>query len=382
MKKMFSMLVIMALCLNMMAQGISFTEKNWNDVLAEAKAQNKIVFVDAYTTWCGPCKTMAAMVFPETKVGAFYNATFINAKIDMEKGEGVDIAKKYNVNSYPTFLFINGDGELVHRAAGSRPPEDFIALGEAANDPTMQLMGLEQQYSEGERSANFMTKYAAALGDAGMNVSKVSDEYLSSLTNYDSPDVMDFIYETTERPSQKGFQIMADNLEAYYSIFGKNKVQNKMDYALQQLYFSDLEKMAAAYKQYFPKDANRLIAKHKVSYYVYSNREDAVELFIKAAVDYLDNYETNNWQELNSIAWQFYEVSDDKELLTKAVKWAEKSVKMKSDYMNTDTVAALYFKLENKKKAKKWAEIAIAHAAKSGEDASTTKELLKQIEAL
>lgn len=365
-----------------MAQGIEFNESDWKSILAEAKSQNKIVFVDAYTTWCGPCKMMAAQIFPQPKVGDFYNKTFINAKIDMEKGEGIEIAKTYNIRAYPTFLFINGDGELVHIGMGGRSEEDFIALGESASDPDMQLMSLQQKYKDGERDGAFMARYIAALQDGGMNFSAVADEYLSSLKSYDSPEVMTFVYETTETPTQKGFQIMADNLEAYYELFGKEKVQKQMDYSLKKAYFNDMDKMTALYKQYFPKDAKKLTAGYKVGYYMYARTDDANDKFIETAIDYVDNHGADNSVELNSIAWHIYEISDDKVMLKKACKWAEKSVKIDSNYMNTDTVAAIYFKLGNKKDAMKWAKIAIAHAAETGEDASTTKELLKQIEAM
>ena len=376
------MLVIMALCINLMAQGMNFSEDNWKSILAEAKAENKIVFVDAYTTWCGPCKMMAANVFPDAKVGEFYNKNFINAKIDMEKGEGIDIAKKYKVRAYPTFLFVNGDGELVHKGIGYRPTDNFIALGEAASDPTMQLLGLEQQYNKGERGGEFMTRYAAAMQDGGMDVAKVSDEYLGSLDSYDDKEIMSFIYETTSKPTQKGFGIMADNLDAYYKEFGKDKVMQKMDYALKRAYFSSMEKMAESYKKYFPADAERLTAKHKMEYYMYARNNEAATKFFDAAVTYYDKYEADNWNELNSVAWHIYENSEDEAQLKKACGWAEKSVKLDANASNMDTMAAVCFKLGKKRKAKKWAKKAIASAKKNNEDVSSTKELLKQIEAL
>lgn len=382
MKKIFSMLVVMALCINLMAQGMNFSEDNWETILAKAKAENKIVFVDAYAVWCGPCKWMDANVFIDEKVGDFYNANFINAKIDMEKGEGPEIAKTYKIQAYPTFLFINGDGELVHKGTGGRPADKFIALGEAASDPTMQLLSLEQQYNKGERSGEFMTRYAAALQDGGMNVAKVSDEYLSSLDSYDDKGVMTFIYETTSLSTQKGFEIMANNLDAYSKEFGKDKAEQKIDFALKRVHFSSLEKMAEMYKKYFPKDAERMIAKHKMEYYMNARSNEAPKKFFEAAVAYYDKYETDNWNELNSVAWRVYEISDDETQLKKACAWAEKSVKLDANLSNMDTMAAVCFKLGKKRKAKKWAKKAIAAGKENNEDVSATKELLKQIEAL
>jgi thiol-disulfide isomerase/thioredoxin len=381
MKKIFSMVVVMAFCLNMSAQ-MTFNESDWTTILAEAKAQNKIVFVDAYTTWCGPCKWMSANIFPDAKVGEFYNATFINAKIDMEKGEGIELAKRYEVRAYPTFLFVNGDGELVHRGVGGRPAESFIALGEAASDPDLQLLGLEKRYNEGEREGNFMINYAAALQDGGLEVSKVADEYLESIMAYDSPKVMEFIYNTTTKPTQKGFKIMSENADAFYKELGKEKVKSRMETALLQAYFDETDKMEAAYKEFFPADADRLMAKYKTIYYMYSREDGANEKFAEAATAYLDEYDSDDSNELNSIAWHIYETSDDEAMLMKACAWAEQSVKLDPNYANMDTIANVCFKLGKKRKAKKWAKKSIETAEKDGQDAAETEELLKQIKML
>jgi len=79
------------------AVGIKFETGTWVEILAKAKQQSKYVFVDAFTTWCGLCKWMDKNVFPTAEAGEYFNKNFVNAKIDMEKGEGLDIAKKYSV---------------------------------------------------------------------------------------------------------------------------------------------------------------------------------------------------------------------------------------------------------------------------------------------
>src|SRR5690349_11740714 len=89
------------------AQGIEFVhDKTFQEILDIAKKENKLVFMDAYTSWCGPCKRMAANVFPDPEAGAFFNSNFINVKIDMEKGEGPGISGKYGVRAYPTLFWI------------------------------------------------------------------------------------------------------------------------------------------------------------------------------------------------------------------------------------------------------------------------------------
>jgi thiol:disulfide interchange protein len=86
------------------SQGISFRQDDWQNVLVQAKAQNKLIFVDIYTTWCRPCKEMDKKTFSEASVGDKFNSKFINYKIDAEKGFGITLARRYNVTSYPTCL--------------------------------------------------------------------------------------------------------------------------------------------------------------------------------------------------------------------------------------------------------------------------------------
>ena len=112
--------------------GIDFFKGSWADLLNESKKQNKPIFVDAYAVWCGPCRWMDANVFPEKEVGDFYNKNFINYKFDMEKGEGRDFAKSYQVRAYPTLLYLNSEGDVKYRAVGGRPSDGLIAEGKKA----------------------------------------------------------------------------------------------------------------------------------------------------------------------------------------------------------------------------------------------------------
>ena len=150
------------------AQGITFQSDtlSWQAILDKAKTENKIVFVDAYTSWCGPCKRMAKDVFTQKSVGDVFNASFINVKMDMENGEGPAVAMRYDVKAYPTYMFITPKGELVHRGLGAMPAEKFIAIGKAAANPETQFFALKKKYESGEKNADFLKTFAFACADA------------------------------------------------------------------------------------------------------------------------------------------------------------------------------------------------------------------------
>ena len=105
--------------------------------LEEAKAlsvkSGKLIFIDCYTDWCGPCKRMAATSFKDPVVGKLYNDNFINLKIEMEKNpEGRDLAARYKVRAYPTLLIIDGKGNLIRQVVGMQSKDGLIMFANAA----------------------------------------------------------------------------------------------------------------------------------------------------------------------------------------------------------------------------------------------------------
>src|SRR5579872_4481284 len=108
------------LCISFAAktQGIAFEHSLFAAVCARAKAENKMVFIDFYTSWCGPCKHMAETVFRQDNVGQYFNNYFVSYKVDAEKGEGKTLAAKYHVQIYPTYLFLDDKGSVFNEAIG------------------------------------------------------------------------------------------------------------------------------------------------------------------------------------------------------------------------------------------------------------------------
>lgn len=100
-------------------KGIYFETLSFQEALEKAKKENKLIFLDAYAVWCGPCKMMDRTTFKDEKVGEVFNENFINIKIDMEKGEGPNVARKYQVRAYPTMMLINAEGKVEKRILGA-----------------------------------------------------------------------------------------------------------------------------------------------------------------------------------------------------------------------------------------------------------------------
>ena len=109
--------------------GIQFFEGSWEEALKQAKAEDKLIFLDAYAAWCGPCKMLKRNVFTQQEVGDYFNAEFINVAMDMEKGEGPALSRKFGVTAYPTLIFVDGDGKVITKAIGYHNAQQLIGLG-------------------------------------------------------------------------------------------------------------------------------------------------------------------------------------------------------------------------------------------------------------
>lgn len=86
------------------AQGIKFFHGTYEEALQQAKSESKQIFVDVYTSWCGPCKKMARDVFADEEVGKFYNDRFICLKLDAEKESDHAFFQYYQASAYPSFF--------------------------------------------------------------------------------------------------------------------------------------------------------------------------------------------------------------------------------------------------------------------------------------
>jgi thioredoxin-related protein len=365
--------------------GIVFVDKGtaWDDILAKAKTENKLIFMDAYTTWCGPCKKMTREVFPQKIVGDYYNDHFINVKMDMEKGEGVELAQRYSVQAYPTLLFISFDGSLVHRKAGYMEPPEFIALGKEASDPSRSLSAMEKRYNKGERDPVFLMEYTKARYNAADGShSAIANEYLDTQDDFSTPENMKFLFRYVEDAESEGFDYIMKNREGFEEMFGPAAVAQKVQSLIyNKIYYTDppptLEEIEGIFQKFYPEKSGLLFANFKMSYYRQLGDREG---YAKSAIERFDKFPSKDYSEYNEAAWTFYLVIDDKKQLKEALKWSKKSVKMAYRYENTDTVAHLYYKLGKKKAAAKWAKKSIAVAKSVGEDYRTTQELLDKIE--
>ena len=370
-----------------LSQSIAFENGTWESALKKAKQEDKIIFVDAYTTWCGPCKMMAKNVFTDNDVARFYNDQFVNMKIDMEKGEGLLFARAYDVEAYPTFLFIDARGEIAHKGLGYMNPKRFIAFGEEATDEENRLGTLESRYKKGERDPAFLKKYAIALKKAyDDRSSEIAELYLESQEDWTSADNAVFIIDmASDQPDSKTYQFLVENRDQLAAHGDIDKIDQKLKIGvMRQIQYDNmnLEKQEAHFNTIFGGKGAEYFAEYNMKKYSRMRDEKMTKKYLETTTHYINSFNITDWRVLNSAAWNFYENTDDNELLEHACNWALTSVTQDSNSMNNDTVAALYYKLGKKKKAKHFAEESIRLAMENDEDYTETEKLLEKINNL
>ena len=121
------------------APEIKFSPLSYKRVLTKAKANHKRIFVDAYATWCAPCKALRKTTFKDTKAAVYFNQHFINIGLDVEKGEGVELAKTWQVDGLPTLLIIDENGKVLASHTGFVDGNGLIQFAQEATDSKAAL---------------------------------------------------------------------------------------------------------------------------------------------------------------------------------------------------------------------------------------------------
>lgn len=372
---------------------IRFETTTFAEIKAKAKKENKLIFIDAYTSWCGPCKWMAKNVFTNDTVADFFNAKFINAQFDMEKGEGLDIAKLYEVQCYPNLLFIDGDGKLIHRGAGSCDVKSFIQLAENAFNPEKRFSKYNDDYASKKTDPVFLMDYINAISKTCLTFNELLNDYFKTQKDEDliSRANWNIIRDYCSDYKSREFIYFLNHAEAYKKAYTADSVNSKImnvfvngGYAI--IYKKDMKEIN--YKTYKEEISKiNFAALDEVLFKLdlaYSEKKSDWKNYVALLVEKGDNY-ISSANDLNNFSWTIYEHSGNKAAFLKAEEWMQKALKEEKEWYYYDTYAAVLYKL-NKKQAAKTAATKAIEIAKSSdvaeEEYKATIELLGKIEKL
>ncbi len=380
-----NLIIISSLFLSAIAQGqgIEFFHGTWKEAFEEATKTDKIIFVDAFTTWCGPCKAMAKNVFTKEEVGKFFNANFINLKLDMESVDGKSFESKYPVSAYPTLFFIDAKGKVIKKVVGGQQVEGLINNGKEALKNNDTSADLTKEYEAGKRDFDFMLKYIKSLNNAGKTSLKIANDYLATEKNLSEEQIMKFSFESAIEADSKIFESILANKDKYIALFGKDKfnekilsackatLQKSIEFETPELMIEALDKSSKGLTE----GADNF--KYTSQMYYHQSFKNKAE-YIKAAEN-LAKKTPNDDKTLRFVAEDICKnYKDDQNVVKKATSFAEEAYKINNSFDNLTFYCKLLIDGNKIDKAIKIAEQALSQAKKK-EEKDTTDQLEKFI---
>ena len=361
-----SFFLIAQFCAN--AQGIQWQTGSFESILNKAKAQKKLIYVDIYTTWCSPCKQMDAEVFTNANVGKIFNDNFINYKIDGEKGEGKDLVDYFELESYPTSMFIDGDWNVIQKLEGFRPVERLLESAEKMKERG-KISGsdddLEQAYLKGRRDASFLLEYIKVRQLQKMDNSMILDEYVGKITpeQLKSESTLKLITENAFQLRGRAFDyLMSRRTEPLIERKIKGIISQNLTKAGNQKNEKLLNEVLATNGRLSKTfaEANEWNTEAKMNYFMLTNQSDK---FFTTADFFMDTYvlkkdlstfknlpelRENYTQKLRKASKFVAENYKEREKLEKAVVWIKKSLEIEDKSNNNEIYSRLLFTLGNK----------------------------------
>lgn len=238
-------------------RAIQFEPLEFRKAVVKARTENKMVFLNAYTTWSKGCRTMAEKVFTQDRVADFCNASFVNIELDMEKGEGLELAEKYGISAYPTFLVIDKDRNEVCRISGVMDAASFLEKLKAGIHPESSLAALEKRYKEGDRDYECVSEYLGLLHKSrSERLKAVVEDYfkdmeVKEICSRNNWRLFDTYVDATDMPQMKR---MVAQAVLFKSLLGKEEAERKMFTVYEQALSDSLVKAEqitpARYKAY------------------------------------------------------------------------------------------------------------------------------------
>lgn len=354
--------------------GVNFIHKvtNWDAIVAQAKKENKFIFVDCYTTWCGPCKYVSSKIFPMKNVGEFYNKSFINVKlqIDETKNDNADViatkkvAKsfeaKYKISVYPTFLVFNKEGILVHKFCGAGDDKFMIENAGNGLDKEKQFYSMVAMFEHGNRDGKFIAKLCKAASDANENAEEYLKAYVATQKNIYTAESADLLLMNITTVNTIAFKTIYPNREKWYTITEKSLVDDAIKNAVEDEVYEYIQKaksekinwneLAKTLEEKYPEFGNEAAIKGKVVVSMNNQNWNDFETALKDVIEKYPNMFTNVG-ELNEIAWSVFENIDDKFLVERALFWSKQAAEKTENPAFMDTYANLTYKLGNKEEA-------------------------------
>jgi thioredoxin-related protein len=397
-------ILLLLLSLNAISQGVIFEKANsWKEVVEKAKAANKYIFVDCYTTWCKPCKEMEIKVFQKQSVGEFMNSRFINVKLQIDSstkdnsfvqswyGDAATLAKLYQVKAFPSFLLFAPDGRILHKKIGSiLDTAAFVSKLKSVLNPLNQYYTLQRRY-DSTKDVTLIVDLVNSAREAEEQPQAIGDDFIRSQQNPFKKENLQVILKITRNSTDLGYRLLLDNSKRVNDSLGKGTAEEYVRAILWN------EEVVPFYKSTSPvnwkkleskvkKKSNKVIAKEVLAYtkYNYYGTKEMWPQYAESLLNYLKNYsEKIHPYLLNNLLFNVFLHATDRKILEACLPWVRRTMDYdQNDCASRDTYANFLYKLGRTEEAISWEKKAIQAAitAKEKDQEPQLKETLNKMQ--
>ncbi|MEN0005630.1 MAG: thioredoxin family protein [Bacteroidota bacterium] len=373
------------------AQPLNIIQQDYSKALQIAQQEDKLILIDFYTDWCGPCKKLDKLVFQNDSIQQILSTQFVLLKYDAEKDKTFHLSKKHHVSSYPTTIVLNKNGYVLNRKYGF-PGETFEHMSQQVLAFTAEAVELDRTnqilkgYTNEVDLSSYPRFYIDFINRDDLKVTKdqafidywssiedrTSEGYFSTLM-YFGGSAPAFVADTSLRYK-----------DAYLDLYGKtdtetlffflasgkfdaaiaNKSQAEFDAALVYAEQALSKKWIADILPFFKMDMLKAQNKWTELFATYEQQKDNGEL-------------SNGY--INHISWDVYKNCDDQAVIATCLDWMQEVTKQEPTYAYLDTYAFLAYKAGLKKEAKRIAALAIAAGKKEEVATDSMEELMAKL---
>ncbi|MFT5884757.1 MAG: thiol-disulfide isomerase/thioredoxin [Arcticibacterium sp.] len=431
--------VLVLVGFNVFGQGVQFPFKDMPSALSDARVSEKLVFLDVYAAWCGPCRAMETSIFTKPEVGDFFNASFSNLKMDSDMADGRSVALKYGVKEFPTYLFLSPEGEIVHKIVGFHSSGRLLSEAEKAKRKKAEFISirnLDAEYEKGKREPDFLYKYLKRKTFEEGSQPFILEEYLEVVPEDEirTEKVLALISDNVTSVSSKGFTILSESLSRFLNMTEsqqkailrgisnskkstfktavKERDDELFDILIEAVHNTSYSRQAAfAEERQFRYDYAKLTRNFK--FFKIIAQEEASQIMTKSLEDFQEQtamsireFERTAEEkgisassgrykmmlaglekgasraasfQLNDFARGYFEMATDEMDLKNAIKWSAYSIKLEETAANWETYSFLLKKVDRKRDAKKAMKQAIRMAKRAGLETEILKRVYKKI---
>lgn len=365
-------------------------DQNFEQAIKLAKKSNKLLFIDFYATWCGPCKQLDRLIFQNDSIQKVLGEDYILLKYDAEKDTTFNLTKKYHIRSYPTAIVLNSDGFVLHKRYGFRGDDykslssDVLKFTKEASEFANKNQIIEG-YSNQINVTNYPKPYVAFINREAKRVDAAElNEYWETEDDVLFEGYFASLCYFSESASDNTINKVIANKNKYESLYGESDVSNMIYHLMVGKFDNALEAKSQAKFDEAAAYAKEVLSSESYEDIIFSSRlkflkslgqwDQVLDIYkeLKANGEFDNGY-------VNHFSWQVFKDCDDKKVISQCLTWMKEVTTEEPNYMYLDTYAFLLSKSGDLPEAKRIAEKAIAAAIVEDESSKALEKLLQKI---